>query len=267
MSRTAPRRIALALTGAALALATVSPVAAADGDAMVRVLHASPDAPAVDVYVDDTEVLSDVPFKTLSDYLALPAGDYQVKVTAAGDAATVVIDAPVTVKADTKYTIAATNLLASIEPKILVDDANPTTSQSLVRVVHFSPDAGPVDVAPDGADALITNLEFPNDTGYAELAPGAYDLDVRAAGTDTVAIDLPEIELEAGRAYSVFAVGTAADQSLDVVIGVDAMAAPATDTVGATGSGASTTAWLVVALTAVVAFAGGARFATVRTRR
>ncbi len=37
---------------AALALAVVaSPVAAAD-DAMVRVLHASPDAPAVDVYVD-----------------------------------------------------------------------------------------------------------------------------------------------------------------------------------------------------------------------
>ena len=43
--------------------------------AMVRVLHASPDAPNVDVYADGGKILSDVPFGGLSDYLKVPAGD------------------------------------------------------------------------------------------------------------------------------------------------------------------------------------------------
>jgi hypothetical protein len=266
MPRIAFRRLALATAAGALALAAVSPAAAADGDAMVRVLHASPDGPAVDVYVDDAEVLSDVPFKALSDYLPLPAGEYQIKVTPAGDAATAVIDAAVTVEAGTKYTIAAINPVASIEAKVLVDDAAPADDESLVRIVHFSPDAGPVDVAPDGGDALVEGLAFPDDTGYVALPPAAYDLEVRAAGTDTVALDLPEVTLEAGRAYSVFAVGSAAGSSLDVVIGLDAMAAPATDTVGESGPAGAGPVWAIVLLVAAVALVGSVRYATVRAR-
>jgi len=261
------RRIALAAAAGALALAAVGPVSAAD-DAMVRVLHASPDAPNVDVWVDDQPALTDVPFKALSDYLALPAGEHQVKVTPAGDADTAVIDAAVTVEAGQRYTIAAINALASIEAKVLVDDANPTADGAKVRIVHFSPDAGAVDVAPDGADALVEGLEFPNDTGYVDLAAGAYDLEVRAGGTDTVALDLPEITLEAGNAYSVFAVGSAEAGSLDVVIGADGTAMPATDTVGetaATGPGWAAAA-AIVAVALLASIGAVRRFASVRAR-
>jgi hypothetical protein len=263
-----PRRLAMLAAATALALSAVAPVAAAD-DAMVRVLHASPDAPNVDVYVDDAAVLTDVPFKTLSDYLALPAGEHQVKVTPAGDAATAVIDAAVTVEAGQRYTIAAINEVASIEAKVLVDAANPTVDAAKVRIVHFSPDAGAVDVAPDGADALVSALEFPNDTGYVELAAGAYDLEIRAAGTDTVALDLPEISLAAGNAYSVFAVGSAEGGSLDVVIGADGSAMPATDTV-AGQTGTTSTGWVaaaaIAALALLASIAGLRRFAAVRAR-
>jgi Domain of unknown function (DUF4397) len=268
MHRSAPRRLALAAAAGALALASISPVSAAD-DAMVRVLHASPDGPNVDVYVDDASVLTDVPFKALSDYVALPAGEHQVKVTPTGDAATAVIDAAVTVEAGTKYTIAAINPVASIEAKVLVDDPSPTSDGSLVRIVHLSPDAGPVDIAPDGGDALVEGLAFPDDTGYVELAAGSYDLEVRAAGTDTVALDLPAITVEAGTAYSVFAVGSAEAGSLDAVIGVDGMAAPATDTVAAGSAPAVPVAALAVAglLAALAAVATVRRLATARATR
>ena len=262
------RRIALAAAAGALALAAVGPVSAAD-EAMVRVLHASPDAPNVDVWVDDAPALTDVPFKTLSDYLALPAGEHQVKVTPAGDADTAVIDAAVTVEAGQRYTIAAINVLASIEAKVLVDDANPTADGAKVRIVHFSPDAGAVDVAPDGAAALVEGLEFPNDTGYVDLAAGAYDLEIRAAGTETVALALPEVTLEAGNAYSVVAVGSAQAGSLDVVIGADGTAMPSTDTVGGQ-AGTAGTSWLaaaaIVALGLLASVAGIRRFASVRAR-
>jgi hypothetical protein len=86
-----------------------------------------------------------------------------------------------------------------------------------VRVVHFSPDAPAVDIAPDGADALITSLAFPADTGYLPLDPAEYDLEVRLAGEDTVALQLDPVTLDADTAYTVFAIGSAADADLPVL--------------------------------------------------
>ena len=46
-----------------------------EGEARVRVVHAYPDAPDVDVLLDDAEVLDGVPYRSASDYLDVPAGD------------------------------------------------------------------------------------------------------------------------------------------------------------------------------------------------
>jgi Domain of unknown function (DUF4397) len=46
----------------------------------------TPDAPAVDVHVNDDRVLSGVGYKTVSDYLELPAESYDLAVRPAGAA-------------------------------------------------------------------------------------------------------------------------------------------------------------------------------------
>ena len=77
------RRLALLLL-ALLAAAFVAPAANAQRTNMVRVMHASPDGPAVDVYVDGRAALTDLAFFAYSDYLALPDGTYDIAVTPAG---------------------------------------------------------------------------------------------------------------------------------------------------------------------------------------
>ncbi len=57
---------------------------AAGTEAMIRVVHASPDAPAVDIYVNGSKALSNLAFKEVSPWTPLPGGSYDVKVTAAG---------------------------------------------------------------------------------------------------------------------------------------------------------------------------------------
>jgi hypothetical protein len=194
--------------GLLLALA-LAPGAFAQGNAKVRVVHASPDAPAVDVWVDGNRALSNVPFFTASDYLDLPAGPHDIKVTPAGDANTAVIDAKgVTVEAGKAYTIAAVGKVAEIKPAVLADNlAAPASGKAHVRVVHASPDAPAVDIKVKGGPTLIANLAFPTDSGYSPVDAGTYDLVVTPAGSETVALDLAGTKLEAGKIYDIFAVG------------------------------------------------------------
>jgi hypothetical protein len=209
----------MVVLGMLLALALV-PAASAQGNALVRVVHASPDAPAVDVYVDGAKALTNVPFFTASDYLPLPAGEHRFQVTPTGSSADqAVIDAKATVEAGKAYTVAATGKVAEIKPTILADNLSaPAAGKAHVRVVHASPDAPAVDIKVKGGTALIPNLTFPKDSGYLPVDAGSYDLTVNAAGTDTVALDLPGVALEAGKIYDIFAVGLMADNTLTVKI-------------------------------------------------
>lgn len=267
-------RIAGLAAGAMLAVLAAAPVGAAEGDAHVRVLHGSPDAPSVDVYVDGAKVdaLSGLEFGDLTDYVALPGGTYAVKVCATADATVCPIDVPaLAVDADTKYTIAATNILASIEAQVLVDDPAPTADRTQVRVVHFSADTPAVDVlTQDGSATVVDNVAYPDATGYLTLDAGSYDLKVCADADNTVCpLDPGALDLAAGRSYSVFAIGSLAGGSLTAAVGVDGVAAPATDTQSPAGldGPVSGLALATLVLVALAAFIGSLRWATVRTRR
>ncbi len=231
-------KVQILATTAALAALMAIPVATTaqdesmaptDENAMVRVGHFSPDAPAVDIYANGAILagLEGVEFGTLSGYIEVPADTYSIAVVVAGQDpadATVIGPADIPLEAGSKSTIAATGFVADIAPVILNDNVDLTEGQAQVRIVHFSPDAPAVDVAPDGADALLTDLAFPNDTGYVALDAGEYDLEVRVAGTEDVAIQLDPLALDGDTAYSVFAIGSLADGTLTALPVVDATA-------------------------------------------
>ena len=202
---------------------------------MVRVLHGSPDAPSVDVFVNDAKVdaLSGAEFGDITSYVAVPGGTYSIKVCATADN-TVCPIGPIdlTFEAGKKYTIAASDLLASIDANVFEDDAAPTASKASVRVVHLSADTPAVDVlTQDGSATVVDNLAYPDATGYLSLTPGSYDLKVCANADNSVCpLDPGALDLAAGTAYSVFAIGSlSADPStLTAVVAVDAIVQPRT---------------------------------------
>ena len=268
-------RLATIVASGALVLALAAPAMAAD-TSRVRVLHASPDAPNVDIYLDDAKVdaLTDVPFKTLSPYLSIPAGAHNVKVVPTGGAvADAVIDADVTFASGQSYTVAATNAVASIEAQVITDAPAPTAAGAQLRVVHLSADTPAVDVRPDGGDPIVTALAYPTATAYLDIPAATYDLEVCATGTDTCPLDLDPVTVDAGTAYSAFAIGSLEGGTLTAVLAVDATAAPAapaTDTIGGTfpaTSGLSGLAVGALAAFAAVAFVGGLRRFTRGTER
>jgi hypothetical protein len=174
----------------------------------VRVVHASPDAPNVDVWVDGTKALTDVAFGKYSDYVALPAGAHKFQVVATGTTSPAVIDVTPTLDAGKYYTVIAANKLASIQPLLLVDDlATPAAGKFHLRVVHASPDAPAVDVAVAGGPVLVSNLAFPKATEFTPVDAGTYTVEVRPTGTTTAVLTLKDLKFEAGKLYTVIATG------------------------------------------------------------
>jgi hypothetical protein len=238
----------LLLLGLALmtALTLVAPAfAQGGGQAQVRVAHLAPDAPNVDVYVNGDPVLTDVAYTTVSDYLSLPAGTQQVTVYATGDTTSPVIEAPVELAAGGAYTVAAVGLVAddSLTAQVYEDDLrSPASGNAKVRVVHASPDAGPVDVVPRGGDPLVAGLAFSDASPYAEVPAGSYALDVNAAGTKKTALTVPNAKLALGGVYTAFAVGTVFADSLNVLLVQDnsGTSASASATASASAAASST---------------------------
>jgi Domain of unknown function (DUF4397) len=222
MLRTKQRALGM-LGGLGLVAVLAMPVAA-QNEAFVRVVHASPDAPNVDVWVDGEAVLTDVPFTAVSDYLTLPAGTYNVQVTATGSTDPV-IDADLTLEAGISYTVAATGLLADITVTVLVDDRMPASGQAKLRVFHASPSApSEVDVAVTDGPILVEALAFPEATDYLTVDAGTYPLEIRAAGETAAALSL-EASLEAGENYTAIAMDDpGAEVPVQVIIATEALA-------------------------------------------
>jgi hypothetical protein len=137
------------------------PIAPApSGNSYVRVVHLSPDAPAVDVWVDGSRVLQNVAFRGASAYLTVSEGNHRVQISPAGASQPIVLDANVMLMKDASYTIAATGILANLQATVLTDDRTTSGQQAKVHFVHTSPDAPAVDVAVSGGAILFSDVMF-----------------------------------------------------------------------------------------------------------
>ena len=174
----------------------------------VLVVHASPNAPGVDLLVDDQKVNSSaLVYPTNTGYLSVNAGTRNVKVNVAGTSTTV-INANLPFLKDGNYSLFAVDSVSKISAILLSDDLTaPASGKAHVRFVHLSPDAPAVDVAVTGGGVVFNNISFKNGTSFTPLDAGTYNLEVRVAGTSTVALPLPGIALSAGKIYTVFAKG------------------------------------------------------------
>jgi uncharacterized surface protein with fasciclin (FAS1) repeats len=159
-----------------------------EGDvAMVRVLHLSPNADAVDIRLAGTreggtvvegEGLSGITYESLSDYLQIPAGEYVATVSAEGAP---VLEQTVNFAAGNAYTVAAIGLVLpgedvqatpetqgffdwlgglfggdtnrrdalALRLHVVEDDLNRTAfdGEVIIRAVHASPGTDAIDIA------------------------------------------------------------------------------------------------------------------------
>ncbi|MEP0862370.1 MAG: DUF4397 domain-containing protein [Ignavibacterium sp.] len=185
---------------------TTSPTPAEKAN--VLVVHASPDAPGVDLLVDNTVAGTNLTFPNNTGYLSVNAGTRNVKVNVNGTSTTV-IQANLNLVANKNYSVFAVNQVSAIEPLVFEDDlTTPASGKAHVRFIHLSPNAPAVNITLTDGTIVFGNVAFKGSVNFTPLNAGTYNLQVRDAATNaTVVLELPNITLQAGKIYTVFAKG------------------------------------------------------------
>jgi hypothetical protein len=202
-------------------------------DPTVRVVHASPDAPAINILVDGQPLAQNVAFGSASEYAALSPGDHQVQVVPT-DGGAPIIDQTVTFDGWTSTILAVVGQLANIQLQTnAVDITETEAGQARLRVVNAVPDAPAISVGVSGTDEpLVDGVQFPNASDYQNINPGTYDLDVRNNDSGETLLAVPGIQVEAGQVYDLFALGQAANGSVQLLPLVTPVATACSATLG-----------------------------------
>lgn len=170
--------------------------------AKLRIIHASPDAPAVDIYAEGqaTPLFSNVKYGDTTAYASVPTGTYNVQVRAAGAAPTsppVYSTGPLTLGEGHTLSAVAAGLLSSSESSrafrvlpLAEGFSAPADGRARVRIIHAGADAPAVslDVGDDGTSE-INGLQRFQDTGASgvELPSGqVLQVGVRTATREKV---------------------------------------------------------------------------------
>ena len=179
----------------------------------IRLLHASPKSPAVDVYINDMLKFRNLNYGAFTDYMEIVTGNYNVKVYAAGTKASPVLTKNIFVPPGRIYTAAAIGLLPNIdilpipEPKVMEP-----TNNAYIKFAHLSPNAGAVDIALADGTILFKNISYKGFTNYIQVPAGTYTIEAKPTGTKTTVLYVPNVTLKPQRFYTVYAIGLINDR-------------------------------------------------------
>lgn len=243
-----------------------------EGDAAhLSVLHAVPDLP-VDVYVDGELTLDDFNPGDLAGPLELPAGDYEIVITAADaedDSDPVLGPVSVTLESGMNYTAAA-HLGEGGDPTVtpFVNDTSELDAGDGRLTVRHIAAAPEVDIWANG-EVAVESLANPDEASL-EVPASTVEAAVSLAGESDPVLGPAPVDVAEGSTTVVYAWGSAEDGTLDIASQVVEGAHSAPDGVPAgdflvTEPGGA--GMWVAGLTALALVGGGAAVVSARAKK
>ncbi|MFN2513387.1 MAG: DUF4397 domain-containing protein, partial [Pyrinomonadaceae bacterium] len=186
-----------------------------------RFIHAVPGLAALDVFANDTKMFVETRYKAVTPYSEVSADDQVFRLRLAGqEGAEPLAEEKKGLSAGSHYTLIAVprNATAIFSKNTGQSSAElhsisdvlvaPASGKAKVRVIDASPDLSEVDIYVSGrTEALSKGVKFASRTNYAEVEPVQGVIEVRRAGENAATLNVPDVQLEAGKLYTIIVVG------------------------------------------------------------
>lgn len=173
-----------------------------------RIMHASPNAPDVDVYANGTMVAKNLRYKDFSSYWSAIPGNYLIEVYPTGEKTKPILSLNIPIPQGTIFNIAVIGTAPNVS---LYPIPEPASGQNFgrpcIRFINLSPNSPAIDIiTPDGKN-IFSNVEYKYITDYACIPAGVYTFEVRPKGSQDAAFTLSGVKLDANNYYSIYALG------------------------------------------------------------
>ena len=188
-----------------------------------RILHASPNTPSVDIYINDKLISRGLAYRGFTEYTSLESNDHNIKVFPSGKKDIAIIDENIFIPPNSIYTIAITGLLEDISLFYILDKKldSKDPNKAYVRSINLSPDDPNIDFYMNNKKTF-DNVGYKNITDYTPVAPKNYTLNLKLANTEDIILISPNANLKANKYYTVYIIGlTDKKPPLQVLIPLD----------------------------------------------
>lgn len=208
--------------------------------AQVRVIHATPDTPGLDIYQGSNALAFNLDFGAVTSYIPLTPGTYTINADTAGSKQ-ILSSAKTTFVASTQYTVLLGNSTVNLQQITLTDQNQAAPAgQIALRFVNQATRASAVDIylVPAGqrlsaVSPLVTGIAFGANTGYIDVPTGTYSLIMLPAATVPVGAAVsytgPQVAYSAGSVRTIILI----DQPLATTPGLKVITAEDFDPPGA----------------------------------
>jgi hypothetical protein len=214
--------------------------AAQQTDATVRVINASPGAPALDVLVNGQPLAKNLAFGQPTSYAALKQGSYKIQVVPTGQAAdNALAEKDIDLDSGGAYLISVLNPLKDISINVDKVDLDPVDSGSArIRLLNESSDAGKIDLVVTGGDKWFSGVDQGDASDQKSVAAGTYSLNVQSSDNQTLTT-VTGLNLQDGQVYDLVAIGQISDKSFTLISLATSVTPPCAQTLGLAGGTAT----------------------------
>ena len=192
-------------------------MSAPESSGKLRIVHNVAKGPAVDVYIDGKQVLSNVGYSKVSEHLKVPAGDHSIEITPHKTIGHLTgVQASVASGAD--YTVIVggdINRPDSLGLLVLQNDRTcPQRGQTHIRFVQAAHTLPNVDVWVDGPTMLFRNVAYGSSgiPAYVPIQAKNYHVGVSSSGSKDLVAKPQEISLKDGLIYTMVSSGIVDDK-------------------------------------------------------
>ncbi len=201
----------LAAMTAGSAMLAANTASAGTDVALFRVLHASPDAPALDVYVNRTRVARNLHYTNFSSNWHYPAVTAVVRVFTAGAPFTSqpLFQKNIPFDIGRSYVLAVTGLVGQPNTPLQLDVAqfqdppHPPAGQTTIRLAHVAPAIGNVDLRTTANEPFILDVGFKIAKEVVKPA-GTYEFRVHDAGQPTMLFQIPPTNFPSAQLRTIY---------------------------------------------------------------
>jgi len=191
----------------------------ANGEASIYLLHCTPDAPAIDVYVDGDRTIRNLAYGRSTEIFKLEAGQHRFTIIeTGGDLSQPIVERVITVETGKTYAIATVGLLADIAIQTWPLDLQPVADgNGTLSVVNASPDAETVNLALAEGDDPLTAAGFPEASDPIQIPAGTYDLEISVPNVPEAVEGVSSVPVREGTTTTIYVLGLAETSTLEVI--------------------------------------------------